>query len=155
MSGDFEGALKSNPNSIIRDAIHYALGHTIIEGVLNDAFGIVKEREKPQAKPTTKDTADGQNADEAMEFTGVLQYLKANADLYDAKPRQIRTALRRAGLLARPTLRRYWRIRQPTTLTTPLFSSVGLLTTRANLRKRCLIFRKPPSSATAIIRLRR
>ena len=85
-SGDFEGALKSNPNSIISDAIHFAIGHTIIEGVLNEAFGIVKEREKNQHKPTKKDGSDGQDADEPMEFTGVLQYLRVNADLYDAKP---------------------------------------------------------------------
>jgi tetratricopeptide (TPR) repeat protein len=85
-SGDFEAALKSNPNSIISDAIHFAMGHTIIEGVLNEAFGIVKERENALAKPRNKDASDGQGADEAMEFTGVLQYLRANADLYDAKP---------------------------------------------------------------------
>ena len=53
-TGDFEGALNANPNSIISDAIHYAMGHTIVEAVLNDAFGIVKEREKTKAKPTAK-----------------------------------------------------------------------------------------------------
>ena len=61
-SGDFEGALKSNPNSIISDAIHYAMGHTIVEAVLNDAFGVVKEREKTKAKPTAKEKRDNQDS---------------------------------------------------------------------------------------------
>jgi tetratricopeptide (TPR) repeat protein len=85
-SGDFEGALKSNPNSIISDAIHYAAGHTIVEAVLNDAFGVVKQREKAQAKPAAKATADNPNTDDAMEISGIVSYLMANADLYDAKP---------------------------------------------------------------------
>jgi tetratricopeptide (TPR) repeat protein len=84
--GDYEGALHSHANSIISDAIHYAIGHTIVEAVLNDAFGIVKEREKAKAKPNTKAVPDNPDTDEAVEFSGILGYLHDNADLYDAKP---------------------------------------------------------------------
>ena len=86
VSGDFEGALKSNPNSIVSDAIHYAMGHTIVEAVLNDAFGAVKERGKTKAKPTAEEKRDNQEAEDGMEVSGMVNYLMTNADLYDAKP---------------------------------------------------------------------
>ena len=85
-TGDFDAALKANPNSIIGNAIHYAIGHTIIEGVLDDAFGIVKVREKAKAKPTANDGPDNDDSAEELEVNGILGYLKDNADLYDAKP---------------------------------------------------------------------
>jgi tetratricopeptide (TPR) repeat protein len=85
-TGDFEEALKSNPNSIISDAIHYAIGHALVEAVLNDALMIVKEREKTRPKRGTDNGADDQNANDGIEFSGILDYLRANADLYDAKP---------------------------------------------------------------------
>jgi hypothetical protein len=82
--GDFVAALKASPNSIISDAINYALGHTIIQGVLDEAFGIVKERQKARGKPKANpDTPDG---DDVTEVSSILSYLRINADLYDAKP---------------------------------------------------------------------
>ena len=86
-TGDFATALKANPNSIISDAIHYALGHTSIEGILDDAFGIVKERAKNRGKSTANNGPDPDNPDGgAMEVSYILGYLRGNADLYDAKP---------------------------------------------------------------------
>jgi tetratricopeptide (TPR) repeat protein len=84
-SGDFEGALKANSNSIINDAIHYAIGHTIVEGVLNDAFGVAKEREKTRPKRPNDGAVDA-DADDGIAFSGILAYLRANSDLYDGKP---------------------------------------------------------------------
>jgi tetratricopeptide (TPR) repeat protein len=71
--GEPDKALQTNPNSSINDVFHYAIGHRILDSVLQDVMKVARPRMgKYDYEPTTVD--------------GRLGFLNQNPQLYDHKP---------------------------------------------------------------------
>lgn len=71
--GEFEKALKANPNSIIKDVLHYAIGHKIVASLADDAMKAIKARYP-------------QNISDPYDIDNTIKFLNRNPALYDHKP---------------------------------------------------------------------
>jgi tetratricopeptide (TPR) repeat protein len=69
--GDFDKALWANPNSVIRDVIHYASGHSMLESLMRDTMRVVKPRRSDDDPTGVNDT---------------IRFLNENPELYQHKP---------------------------------------------------------------------
>ncbi len=70
--GDYNKALQANPNSVISDVLHYAIGYDIVGSLAKEVVKIVKP---PSREGDYEDYTDG-----------AIGFLNRNPELYDNKP---------------------------------------------------------------------
>jgi tetratricopeptide (TPR) repeat protein len=83
--GDFAGALKANPNSVIRDVLQYASGFDVVESLLQDGLRIAKTHVTQDTPPKV-----GKSLDDLLKGSagvdGAVGFFNENPDLYERKP---------------------------------------------------------------------
>ena len=89
--GDFDAALKANPNSVIGNVLHYASGYKIMQSFVQEALAYANNhatRETPWVVKNDLRRLLEENIDE-QELEAVnngLQFVNQHAELYDNKP---------------------------------------------------------------------
>jgi tetratricopeptide (TPR) repeat protein len=83
--GDFDNALKANPNSIIVDVLNYASGYAALGSFLQDALRVAKMHVTQATPATVQHDLDLKLQGDA-DVQGALFFLEENPDLYDHKP---------------------------------------------------------------------
>jgi tetratricopeptide (TPR) repeat protein len=92
--GDFDGALKANPNSIISDVLHYASGHRIVQSLAEEALAFAKAHvtsKTPSLARADLQSLLEENPDDPDESYGghvnrSLRFINQNPDIFDHKP---------------------------------------------------------------------
>ncbi len=87
--GDFDKALAANPNTIIPDVLHYAIGYKIVQSLLQDTLKVAGAGSAPNASAQVKDQLkslldEGPEADYYVD--DALRVSNQNPDLYGGKP---------------------------------------------------------------------
>jgi len=75
--GDFDKALSANPTSSFHDMYRYAIGHKIVDSLLQDTIKVIKTR---------NDLESLTNVDVLIGVDYVMSFLNEHPDLYDNKP---------------------------------------------------------------------
>jgi tetratricopeptide (TPR) repeat protein len=83
--GDFDNALKANPNSIIVDVLNYASGYDALGSFLQDALRVAKMHVTQATPAAVQQDLDSMLKGDA-DLEGALSFFKENPDLYDHKP---------------------------------------------------------------------
>ena len=87
--GDFDSALRVNPNSVISEVLHYASGYKTMQSLTQDTLDILKTRTTRTTSPELQDTLSGwaNGTPEAENFVIVILGLAfRHPELHDGKP---------------------------------------------------------------------
>lgn len=83
--GDFDNALKANPNSAIVDVLHYASGYDVMVSLMRDALRVAKTHVTPETPPAVRDKLDLMLKGD-VDVHGARVFFNENPELYDHKP---------------------------------------------------------------------